>query len=186
MLWKTMIAAGEEPMKRTIDKMKSDFSAVRTGRASLALLEGIKVESYGTMMGLNQIASMNIPDARTIEIHPWDISQLGSVEKAILKSELGMTPINDGKVIRLTVPTLTEDRRKEMIRSLHKMTEDYKVAVRNERRQVLENLKKGEKDKQVTEDERKKGEQELQKLTDSYVKKIDDLLAQKEKEVMEV
>jgi ribosome recycling factor len=173
-------------MKKTIEKMKSDFSALRTGRASTGLLEGIRVESYGTMMPLNQLASMNIPDARTIEIHPWDVSQLTSIEKAIQKSELGLTPVNDGKIIRMSVPALTEDRRKDIIKSVHKMAEEYKVAVRNERRQILESIKKAEKDKKITEDDRKKGENDLQKVTDAFIKKIDEMLAVKEKDVMEV
>jgi len=186
MMWKSIINAGEEPMKKTIDKMKLDFTGIRTGRASVTLLEGLKVESYGTTMLLNQIGSLNVSDARTIEIHPWDVSQIGNIEKAILKSELGLTPINDGKVVRLSIPSLTEERRKDIIKSIHKMVEEYKVSVRNERRQIIENIKKAEKDKQITEDDRKKAEADLQKVTDSYIRKIEEVLSVKEKEVMGV
>ncbi|MBN1823620.1 MAG: ribosome recycling factor [Endomicrobiales bacterium] len=186
MIVKTIVAQGEEPMKRTLEKMKGDFAALRTGRANTALVENLKVESYGTVMPINQLAGLGIPDARTIEIKPWDHSQLQNIEKAIQKSELGLTPMNDGKLIRLSLPKLTEERRKEIIKITHKMAEDFKVAIRNERRQIIESIKQAEKDKKITEDDRKKGEAELQKLTDSYIKKIDDVLALKEKEVMEV
>lgn len=180
---KNIMAAGEEPMKKTIEKMKYDFAAIRTGRASVALVEGLKVDSYGSILPINQIASLSVSDARTIEIRPWDISQLQSIEKAIQKSELGLTPINDGKVIRLAVPSLTEQRRKEIIKVIHKMAEEYKIAIRNERRDINETIKKSEKDKLISEDDRKKAEVELQKLTDNYIKKIDELLLLKENEV---
>jgi len=183
---KTILAQGEEPMKRTLEKMRADLGAIRTGRASVALVEGIKVESYGTMMPLNQLANMSTPDAKTIEIRPWDISQLVNIEKAIQKSDIGLTPANDGKIIRLGVPALTEDRRKELVKGIHKLTEEFRIAIRNERRQIVENIKKAEKDKKITEDERKKSEIDSQKLTDMYMKKIDELLASKEKDLMEV
>jgi ribosome recycling factor len=186
MLEKQLVAQGEEPMRKTIDRMKNDFAAIRTGRASIALVEGVKVESYGAVMPINQLAAMSVPDARTIEIRPWDASQMASIEKAIMKSDLGLTPVNDGKLIRLSIPTLTEDRRKELIKVLNKMAEEFKIAIRNERRHIVDNIKKAEKDKQISEDERKKGETDSQKLTDTYIKKIDDLLALKEKELMEV
>ncbi len=186
MLSKELIAAGEEPMKRTIEKVKGDFAALRTGRASTALVEGIRVESYGTMLPLNQVANLGVPDARTIEIRPWDISIIGTIEKAILKSELGLTPANDGRIIRLSLPSLTEDRRKELTKLVHKMAEEFKVAIRNERRQVVESIKKAEKEKKMTEDERKKAEEDSQKLTDAYIHRIDELIALKEKEIMEV
>jgi len=186
MLWKQLIVAGEEPMKRTIDKMKSDFGALRTGRASVALLENVKVDSYGALLPLKQTANMSVPDGRTIEIRPWDVSQLGSIEKAILKSDIGLTPANDGKIIRLSIPQLNEERRKELIKVINKMAEDFRIAIRNERRNILDSVKKAEKDKKITEDERKNGENELQKLTDSYIKKIEEILKIKEKEIMEV
>lgn len=181
-----IIASGEEMMKKTLEKMKAGFSSVRTGRASTGLVDSIKVESYGTVMPLNQLAGVTIPDARTIEIRPWDVSQLASIEKAIQKSELGLNPANDGKMIRLSLPMLTEDRRKELVKVVHKMSEEYKVAIRNERRQMLESVKKAEKDKLLTEDDRKKAEADSQKLTDLYIKKIDDQLALKEKEITEI
>ena len=183
---KEIIAHSEEPMKKTLDKMSSALAAIRSGRASVGLLDGIKAESYGTLMPLNQLANMSTPDAKTIEIRPWDVSQLQVIEKAIQKSDIGLTPFNDGKIIRLSVPKLTEDRRKEIMKGIHKSAEDFRIAIRNERRQIVENIKKSEKDKNITEDERKKGEVESQKLTDLYMKKIDELLAQKEKEVLEV
>jgi ribosome recycling factor len=184
MLEKQILLAGEEPMKRTLEKLKSDFSGVRTGRASTALIEDIRVDSYGSVMPMKQVANIGTSDARTIEIRPWDVSQIGAIEKAILKSDIGLTPVNDGKIIRLSVPPLTEERRKELIKFVSKMSEEFRVAIRNERRHILEQLKKAEKDKKLTEDERKKGEAELQKLTDMYIKKIDESLAQKEKEIM--
>ena len=183
---KTVLATGEEHMKRTIEKFRGDLTSIRTGRASVALIENVKVESYGTMMPINQMAGLSVPDARTIEIRPWDISQLQYIEKAILKSESGMTPANDGKVIRLPVPTLTEDRRKEIIKSIGKIAEEFKIAIRNERRQMVEDIKKAEKDKIIGEDDCKKGEVESQKLTDGYIKKIEDMLAVKQKDLMEV
>ena len=183
---KEIIAQGEEPMKKTLERMKGDLASIRTGRASIGLLDGIKAESYGTMLPLNQLVNMSTPDAKTIEIRPWDISQLQSIEKAILKSDIGLTPFNDGKIIRLSVPKLTEDRRKEIMKGIHKQSEDFKIAIRNERRQIVENIKKAEKDNKITEHERSKGEADSQKLTDIYMKKIDELLAIKEKDVMEV
>ncbi|MFC1501540.1 ribosome recycling factor [Elusimicrobiota bacterium] len=186
MVYKSIVASGEEPMKKTIEKMQKEFSAIRTGRASVALVEGLKVESYGSMMPVNQLGNISAPDAKTIEIRPWDISQTSNIEKAILKSELGLTPVNDGKVIRLSVPGLTEERRKEIIKMVSKMAEDFRVAIRNSRREIADNIKKAEKEKQITEDDKKKADVDLQKLTDSYIKKIDEAFAKKEADVMEV
>lgn len=183
---KTALLSGEERMKKAVEKFRADLSAIRTGRASVALVENVKVESYGTLMPLNQLAGFAVPDARTIEIRPWDASQLQAIEKAILKSDIGMTPANDGKLIRLAVPSLTEDRRKEIIKSIGKIAEEFKITVRNERRQMLEEIKKAEKDKAIGEDDRKKGEADSQKLTDVYIKKIEDMLAVKQKELMEI
>lgn len=183
---KNILAHGEELMKRTMEKMRSDFAGVRTGRASSALVEGVKVESYGTLMPLNQVGAVNVPDGRTIEIRPWDLTQLQNIEKAIQKSELGLTPMNDGKVIRLAIPMLTEQRRKELSKVISKMAEDFKVAIRNERREMVDSIKKAEKDKLINEDDRKKAEADSQKLTDLYIKKIEDVQATKEKDIMEV
>lgn len=186
MLPKQALTAGEEAMKKTIEKVKHDFSTVRTGRANAALLEGIKVESYGSLMALNQVAGVSVPDGRTLEIRPWDMSQLAAIEKAILKSDLGLTPVNDGKLIRISIPALTEERRKEIIKVVNKMSEDYKVAIRNERRNIIDQIKQAEKNKEITEDDRKKYENDSQKLTDSYIKKIEELVKQKEEDLMKI
>ena len=186
MLPKEFLASGEEAMKKTIEKVKHDFSTVRTGRANVALLDGIKVESYGSLLSLNQVAGVSVPDGRTLEIKPWDMSQLNAIEKAILKSDLGLTPINDGKLIRISIPSLTEERRKEIIKIVNKMSEDYKVAIRNERRQIVDEIKKLEKEKSITEDDKKKYEVDIQKLTDNYITKIEVLVKQKEEELMTI
>ncbi|MDR0820610.1 MAG: ribosome recycling factor [Endomicrobium sp.] len=178
--------AAEEAMKKTIDRLKCELSLIRTGRASSAVIETIKVESYDSIMPINQIASISVPDARTIEIRPWDASQLSAIEKAILKADIGMSPVNDGKLIRISVPHLTQERREEIAKSIGKMAEEFRVAIRNERRVLVENIKKLEKDKVITEDDKKKLEAEAQKVTDGYIKKIDDNIAVKEKEVMQV
>ncbi|MDR1433712.1 ribosome recycling factor [Candidatus Endomicrobiellum devescovinae] len=182
----SFFSKSEEAMKKTIDRLKSELASIRTGRASSAVIEGIKVESYGSLMPINQLAGVSIPDAKTIEIRPWDASQLGAIEKAILKADIGMTPVNDGKIIRISIPPLTEERRKEIAKSISRMAEDFRVAVRNERRVLVENIKKLEKDKVITEDGRKKFESDAQKVTDDYIKKIDESIALKEKEVMQI
>jgi ribosome recycling factor len=182
----SFFSSAEEAMKKTIDRLKHELSSIRTGRANGAVIEAIKVESYGSIVPINQIASISIPDARTIEIRPWDVSQLGTIEKAILKANIGMTSINDGKLIRISVPRLTHERRKEISKYISKMAEEFRVAVRNERRVLVENIKKLEKDKVITEDDKKKLETEAQKITDGYIGKIDDSIVVKEKEVMHV
>ncbi len=186
MLPKELLASGEDAMKKTIEKTKHDFSTVRTGRANAALLDGIKVESYGSLLALNQVAGVSVPDGRTLEIRPWDLTQLGAIEKAILKSDLGLTPVNDGKIVRISIPALTEERRKEIVKVVNKMSEDYKIAIRNERRHIVDEIKKLEKEKTITEDDRKKYEVDVQKLTDSYVGKIEELVKQKEEELMKI
>jgi ribosome recycling factor len=173
-------------MKKTIDKLKKELASIRTGRASSAVIEGIKVESYGSLMPISQLAGVSISDAKTIEIGPWDVSQLGAIEKAILKADIGMMPVNDGKIIRVSVLPLTEERRKEIVKSISRMAEDFKVAVRNERRVLVENIKKLEKDKVITEDGRKKFESKAQKMTDDYIKKIDESITLKGKEMMQI
>jgi ribosome recycling factor len=182
----TVFAETDQRMKKTIDSLKKDFSRVRTGRASTSLLEGIVVDYYGSPMPVNQIAAISIPDARLIMISPWEKSMLSPIEKAIQASDLGLNPQNDGNVIRLPIPALSEERRAELFKHCKKISEDWKVAVRNIRRDANEKMKKAEKDKQVTQDEGKKGEAEIQKLTDKYIKSIEELLIVKEKEVMEV
>ena len=186
MLPKELLASGEDAMKKTIEKTKHDFSTVRTGRANAALLDGIKVESYGSLLALNQVAGVSVPDGRTLEIRPWDLTQLGAIEKAILKSDLGLTPVNDGKIVRISIPALTEERRKEIVKVVNKMSEYYKVAIRNERRHIVDEIKKLEKEKAITEDDRKKYETDVQKLTDTYVGKIEELVKQKEDELMKI
>jgi ribosome recycling factor len=176
----------EAQMQKTLDKMRTDLNTLRTGRASSSLLENIRVEYYGSMTPLNQLASVGAPEARTLEIRPWDKAALQAIEKAIQKSDLGLTPSNDGNMIRLSIPALTEERRKDLIKAVRKMSEEYRVALRNERRDAVEQLKKAEKAKEISEDDRESGEQEIQKLTDAYVKRIDEFLAAKERDIMVV
>lgn len=176
----------KEKMEKTVEHFKKEMSKIRTGRASAAVLEDIKVDYYGSTMSITQIATINVPEPRTIVIQPWDASGISAIEKAIMKSELGITPSNDGKVIRLNIPPLNEERRKEIIKFAKKIAEENKVAIRNERRDAIEKVKAGEKNKQFSEDDAKKLQKEVQDLTDNYIKKIDEILAMKEKEVMEV
>jgi ribosome recycling factor len=186
MITKTLIADAEEQMKKTLVRLQSELGSLRTGRASTQILENIRVDYYGSQTPLNQMAAMTAPEARTLEIRPWDKGATAEIEKAIMKSDLGLTPTNDGTVIRLSIPKLTEERRKDLIKVVRKMAEEYRVSMRNERRDAVERLKKAEKAKEVSEDDRATGEQEIQKLTDQYVKKIDELLAGKERDIMEV
>jgi ribosome recycling factor len=178
----------EEKMSKALDTLKREFATIRTGRASIGILDGITVDYYGTPTPLNQVANLSVPDPKLIIIQPWEIKMLGEVEKAILRSDIGLTPTNDGKVIRLSIPPLTEERRQQIVKHARKLSEDARVAVRNIRRDINDELKKKSKDKDthVSEDEIKKMQDEIQKTTDSYIKKIDDLLAHKEKEIMTV
>jgi len=173
-------------MLRTIDVLKKDFSSIRTGRASLALLDGLMVNYYDTPTPLQQLASLSIPESRQIAIHPWDPKGIPDIEKAILKSDLGLTPMNDGKMIRINIPPLTEERRKQLVKTVRKKAEEAKVSVRNIRRDVNEELKKLEKEKHISEDIVKKSQDEIQKITDSFIAKVDEVLVNKEKEIMEV
>lgn len=175
-----------EKMDHSIEALKKELASVRTGRASLALLDGIKVDYYGTPTPLQQLASLSVPESRQIAIQPWDQKIISDIEKAIMKSDLGLTPTNDGKVIRINIPSLTEERRKQLVKVVRKNSEDAKVAVRNIRRDVNDEIKKLEKEKHLSEDDTKKSLDEIQKSTDSYVKKIDEILMHKEKEIMEV
>lgn len=175
-----------ERMQASIEALKKKFASVRTGRASLALLDGLTVDYYGTPTPIQQVASLSLPDSRQISIQPWEQKIIPEIEKAIMKSDLGLTPMNDGKLIRINIPVLTEERRKQLVKVVKKEAEDAKVAVRNIRRDVNEDLKKFEKEKHISEDEIKKEHDEVQKITDSYVKKVDELLEHKEKEIMEV
>jgi ribosome recycling factor len=178
----------EDKMSKALEVLRKEFAAVRTGRASLGVLDGIMVDYYGTPTHLNQVANMAVPDPRQITIQPWEPKMLGDIEKAILKSDVGLTPSNDGKIIRLNIPPLTEERRQQIVKHAKKLAEDARVAVRNIRRDVNDEIKKKSKDKNahVSEDEIKKLQDEIQKTTDNYIKKIDEFLAHKEKEIMTV
>lgn len=176
----------KEGMEKAIAALEKSLSKVRTGRASLALLDGIKVEYYGTPTPLNQVASLSIPESRLIVISPWDNSVLGAIEKAIQKSDLGLMPINDGKLIRLAIPPLTEERRRELVKVVRKMAEECKVKQRNARRDANEQLKDLKKDNEISEDELYAFQEDVQKTTDRYIEKTDAILAAKEKEVMEI
>ncbi|NWF76356.1 MAG: ribosome recycling factor [Nitrospirae bacterium] len=173
-------------MSRTIEAFKKELASIRTGRASLALLDGIVVNYYDTPTPLQQLASLSIPESRQIAIQPWDPKIISDIEKAILKSDLGLTPMNDGKIIRMTIPPLTEERRKQLVKTVRKKTEEAKVALRNIRRDANEELKKLEKEKHISEDIVKKMHEEIQKITDSFISKADEVLENKEKEIMEV
>lgn len=175
-----------EKMDKSLDAFKTELTKIRTGRASLSLLDGIKVDAYGSLMPLNQVGTLTIPESRQIVIQPWDPQVMSSIEKAILKSELGLTPINDGKVIRINIPQLTEERRKELVKLVKKIAEEYRVAIRNHRRDAIDTLKKQKKNKEISEDEQFKLQDEAQKETDSYIASIDKVAADKESEVMEV
>lgn len=176
----------EEKMKKSIDSVGADFASVRAGRANAAVLDRIMVDYYGSPTPVQQIAAISSPDARTLLVAPWDSSALKSIEKAIQNSDLGINPQNDGKSIRLNFPQLTEERRKELVKQIHKYAEGGKVAVRNIRRDAMEKFKKMEKASEITEDELKQAEKDMQKLTDDSCKKLDELLAKKEKELMAV
>ena len=173
-------------MQKSIDSLEKDFGKLRTGRASTALVDSIRVDYYGTPTPLNQVASVSIPDSRTISISPWDRNAFNSIEKAIMKSDLGLTPINDGRAIRINLPVLTEERRKDLVKMAKKYTEDAKVAIRNVRRDVNEALKKLHTAKEISEDDLHKAQEDVQKSTDNFVKRADAVLAEKEKEIMEI
>ena len=176
----------ESKMLKTIEAVKADFASVRAGRANASVLDRVQVEYYGSPTPLNQVASISSPDPRQLLIQPWDSSLLREIEKTILTSELGINPQNDGKVIRLTFPQLTEERRKELTKQVHKYAEGGKVAVRNIRRDVMDKIKAAKKMSEITEDDAKDYEKKLQDVTDKYVKKLDELAAEKEKELMSV
>jgi len=175
-----------ERMLRTIEALKKEFASVRTGRASLALLDGIMVNYYDTQTPLQQLANLSIPDSRQIAVQPWDQKIIPDIEKAIMKSDLGLTPMNDGKIIRINIPPLTEERRKQLVKAVKKKAEEAKISIRNIRRDANEELRKLEKEKHLSEDEVKKLQEETQKITDSYIAKADEVLGHKEKEIMEV
>lgn len=176
----------DDRMGKAVEALKREYSRLRTGRASVSLLDGIKVSYYDTPTPLNQMASLAVPESRLIVIQPWDKTAIGEIEKAILKSELGLTPINDGKVIRIAIPPLTEERRKELVKVARKMAEDNKVAVRNIRRDANDMLKDLKKEKEITEDELYRSQEEVQKKTNQFISQVDDLCTVKEKEILEI
>ncbi len=182
----TVLLEAEEKMEKALTSLDREFGRLRTGRASTSLVDPIKVDYYGTPTPISQLASVAVPDSRTITIQPWDRGAFAGVEKAILKSDLGLTPINDGKIIRISIPPLTEERRKELAKISRKYGEDAKVAVRNVRRDANDQLKKLEKEKVISEDELKKAIDDVQKLTDKYVAKVDEKCQAKDKEIMDL
>ncbi len=176
----------EERMRKSVEVLQSDLRNIRTGRASPALVERLQVDYYGTQVPLNQLSSISVPEARLLVIRPYDPSSLPEIEKAILKSELGLTPANDGKVIRLSIPRLTEERRLELVRMVQKRVEEGRVAVRNCRRDGLQDMKELEKEKLISEDDFYRGKDRIQELTDKYVDKMEEIGAAKEEQIMEV
>lgn len=182
----TVINNSEEKMMKTLDALDRDYKAVRVGRASPAVLDRITVDYYGAPTPIQQMAAISVPEPRMLQIQPWDATTLKSIEKAIQVADIGINPQNDGRVIRLVFPPLTEERRKEIVKDVRKMAEDSKVAVRNNRRDALEKLKTMKKNSEITEDDQQNGEKKIQNLTDKYCKEIDDLAALKEKEILEI
>ncbi|MBP1927378.1 ribosome recycling factor [Sedimentibacter acidaminivorans] len=185
-MYKESITKAEEQMKKSISFLKEDLASIRAGKANPKLVDKIQVSYYGTMTPLNQVANISVPEPRAIIIQPWDSSLIKEIEKAILSSDLGINPSNDGKLIRLMIPQLTEERRKDLLKLVKKETENAKVALRNIRRDANDEFKKQEKESILTKDDHKKAEDEMQKLTDKYTKLIDEVFKDKEKEILEV
>jgi ribosome recycling factor len=181
----SMYQETKESMQKSIDALKNEFKKVRTGRASLSILDDIRVDYYGTLTPLNQMASLSTPESRLITIQPWDVSVIKDVEKAILKSDLGLMPSNDGKMVRISIPPLTEERRKQLVKVIYKKSEEYKVSVRNVRRDANDLLKSLKKDGGISEDDAFKAQDQVQKITDEHIKLIDDVCKDKEKEILE-
>ncbi len=180
-----IVSKTKDQMNKSLEHYKQQLAKVRTGRANASILDNVKVDYYGTPTPIPQVATINVPDAKTIIIQPWDTSIINSIEKAIKKSDLGFNPVNDGRIIRIPVPPLTEERRKEIVKFCKKLTEDSKIAIRNIRRDQIELIRKAEKDKELTEDDKKLGEEKIQKITDEFIKKIDEIFSLKEKEILE-
>lgn len=185
-MMKSVISHAEDRMKKSIAALHNEFNTLRTGRASASLFDKIKVDYYGQSTPLSQVASVSVPEARLVVIQPWDKSLLNEIERALLKSELSVNPNNDGKVIRINIPPLTEARRKELVKVAKNTAENSRVSIRNIRRDAIEEVKQLEKNKEISEDVQKTGLDEIQKLTDAYIKQINEILDQKEKEIMEV
>jgi ribosome recycling factor len=174
-----------EKMGKSIDALKKELKRVRTGRASLSILDGIRVDYYGTRTPLDQMASLSVPESRLINIQPWDASVIKEIEKAILRSDLGLTPSSDGKLVRISIPPLTEERRKQLVKVVNKMSEDYKVAIRNIRREANEMFKELKKEGDIAEDESFKAQDEVQKITDEFIDVVIEVIKEKEKEILE-
>ncbi len=183
---KELLEDAKRRMDKSVKAFQNEIAKVRTGRASVALVDSIKVDYYGSLMPLNQMATITVADARLIVIQPWDPSAIGAIEKAIQRSDLGLSPTNDGKVIRLSVPPLTEERRKELVRLVRKMAEEARVAVRNIRRDTLDDLKELKKEGEISEDDFYRAQDQLQKITDEHISKIDKILEEKEKDIMTI
>ncbi len=179
-----VIKEAETRMQGAVDTLGREFAGVRTGRATTGLLEGIRVDYYGTPTPVPQVASLSVPDPKTLLIQPWDASLLPQIEKAIMKSDLGLTPANDGKVIRLVMPPLTEERRKQLAKVVGKLAEDARVAIRNIRHEANKKLKAMEKDKKISEDDGRRGQEQVQKITDKFIQRVDELLKKKEQEIL--
>lgn len=173
-------------MARSIESFRKELGKIRTGRASFSLLEGIKVDYYGTPTPLQQVGTLSVPESRMITITPWDAKMVGPIEKAVRASGLGLNPASDGKVVRIPIPPLTEERRKDLVKVVRKMAEDARIAIRNIRRDAIDRIKEREKNKEISEDEMKRHQERVQKETDSYIRKIDEILKSKEQEIMEV
>ena len=182
---KDIYSEAEKKMETTLSVLQREFTGVRTGRASLGLLDGITVDYYGTPTPLNQVANLSTPETNLIQIQPWDPSVVPAVEKAVLASDLGLNPSNDGKIIRITIPALTEERRKQLVKHVKKLAEECRVAIRNVRREANEHTKKLLKEKEISEDEEREGEDNNQKRTNSHIQDIDQLVTAKEKEILE-
>jgi ribosome recycling factor len=175
----------KENMVKAVAALKKDLKRVRTGRASLSLLDGVKVDYYGTLTPVSQLATLAVPESRLITIQPWDATVIKEIEKAILKSDLGLTPSNDGKIVRIAIPPLTEQRRKELVKVVHKICEEYKVSIRNLRRDANEMVKELKKESQISEDDAFKSQDKIQKMTDEHIKLVDECYKEKEKEILE-
>ena len=183
---KEALAQAKTRMEKAVEDFRKDLSSVRTGRANVSLLDGVRVDYHGTPMPINQLGTLNVPDPMTIVIAPWDPGAVPLIDKAIRTSDLGLNPTNDGKVLRVPIPSLTQDRRKELVKHIHKVLEDHRTAMRNVRRDIKEAIEKLEKDKKISEDDKKRSLEELDKVTHAETKKIEDLSAAKEKEVLEI
>jgi ribosome recycling factor len=183
---KDILKVTKDRMSKAVEHLTAEFIKVRTGKASVGLLEGVKVDYYGTPTPINQVGNLNTPDFHTITVQPWDKTVIPIIEKAILNANLGLNPSSDGTLIRIPIPPLNEERRKELVKHTKKLAEDAKISVRNIRRDEIEKLKKTEKEEHISEDDRKHGETEIQKLTDQYIKEVEALVQKKEKEIMEV